>query len=50
MAVPETLAEIRNVIAPPAGPVQHASAAVWADETHVAAIREAYRAKFDVCD
>ena len=32
------------------GPVQHASAAVWSDEAHVAAIREAYRAKFDVCD
>ena len=47
----ETLAEIRNMIAPTMpGPVQHASAAVWSDETHVAAIREAYRAKFDVCD
>ena len=47
----ETLAEIRNMIAPAMpGPVQHASAAVWSDEVHVAAIREAYRAKFDVCD
>jgi aspartate/methionine/tyrosine aminotransferase len=47
----ETLAEIRNMIAPTMpGPVQHASAAVWSDEAHVAAIREAYRAKFDVCD
>ena len=41
----ETLAEIRNMIAPTMpGPVQHASAAVWSDEPHVAAIREAYRA------
>ena len=32
------------------GPVQHASAAVWAEEEHVAVIRQAYRAKFDVCD
>jgi N-succinyldiaminopimelate aminotransferase len=47
----ETLAEIRNMVAPTMpGPVQHASAAVWSDEAHVAAIREAYRAKFDVCD
>jgi N-succinyldiaminopimelate aminotransferase len=47
----ESLAEIRNMIAPTMpGPVQHASAAVWSDETHVAAIREAYRAKFDICD
>ena len=33
-----------------AGAVQHASAAVWSDEAHVAAIRAAYSAKFDVCD
>lgn len=47
----ESLAEIRNMIAPTMpGPVQHASAAVWSDEAHVAAIREAYRAKFDICD
>jgi N-succinyldiaminopimelate aminotransferase len=47
----ETLAEIRNMIAPTMpGPVQHASAAVWSDEVHVVAIRDAYRAKFDVCD
>ena len=47
----ETLAEIRNMIAPTMpGPVQHASAAVWSDEAHVVAIREAYCAKFDVCD
>lgn len=47
----ETLAEIRNMVAPQMpGPVQHASAAVWADDAHVVRIREAYRAKFDVCD
>jgi DNA-binding transcriptional MocR family regulator len=32
------------------GPIQHASAAAWSDEAHVAAIRAAYSAKFDVCD
>jgi aspartate/methionine/tyrosine aminotransferase len=32
------------------GVVQHASAAVWSDEQHVAVIRQAYRAKFDICD
>jgi aspartate/methionine/tyrosine aminotransferase len=32
------------------GIVQHASCAVWSDEQHVAVIRQAYRAKFDVCD
>ena len=47
----ETLAEIRNMVAPTMpGPAQHASAAAWSDEAHVAAIRDAYRAKFDVCD
>ena len=47
----ETLAEIRNLTgAADAGPVQHASAAVWSEEQHVAVIRQAYRAKFDVCD
>jgi N-succinyldiaminopimelate aminotransferase len=47
----ETLAEIRNMVAPTMpGPIQHASAAAWSDEAHVAAIRAAYRAKFDVCD
>ncbi|MBX9591355.1 MAG: aminotransferase class I/II-fold pyridoxal phosphate-dependent enzyme [Hyphomonadaceae bacterium] len=47
----ETLAEVRNMIAPTMpGPVQHVSAAVWSDEAHVAAIRAAYRAKFDICD
>ena len=47
----ETFAEIRNMVAPQVpGPTQHVSAAVWADEAHVAANRDAYRAKFDVCD
>ena len=47
----ETLAEIRNMAAPTMpGPVQHASAAAWSDEQHVLAIRQAYSAKFDVCD
>jgi N-succinyldiaminopimelate aminotransferase len=47
----ETLAEIRNLTAPQMpGPVQHASAAVWAEEQHVATIRQAYRAKYAICD
>jgi aspartate/methionine/tyrosine aminotransferase len=47
----ETFAEIRNMVAPQVpGPVQHASAAVWSDDAHVAANRQAYRAKYDVCD
>ena len=47
----DTLAEIRNLTAPQMpGPVQHASAAVWSEEQHVAVIRQAYRAKFAVCD
>ncbi|NOU06829.1 MAG: aminotransferase class I/II-fold pyridoxal phosphate-dependent enzyme [Hyphomicrobiaceae bacterium] len=47
----ETMAEIRNLTAPQIpGPIQHASAAVWSEEQHVAVIRQAYRAKFDVCD
>lgn len=46
-----TFAEVRNLIGPTmSGPIQHASAAVWGDEQHVAANRMAYRAKFDVCD
>jgi aspartate/methionine/tyrosine aminotransferase len=50
-ALLETLAEIRNMAAPTMpGPVQHVSAAAWSDEQHVAAIRRAYSAKFDVCD
>ena len=47
----EALAEIRNLTAPQMpGPVQHASAAVWSEEQHVSVIRQAYRAKFNVCD
>ena len=47
----ETFAEIRNLTAPQMpGPIHHASAAVWSEEQHVAVIRQAYRAKFDVCD
>lgn len=47
----ETMAEIRNLVAPQMpGPVQHAAAAVWADDSHVDVIRAAYQAKFDLCD
>ncbi len=47
----ETLAEIRNLTAPQMpGIVQHASAAIWSEEQHVAVIRQAYRTKFDICD
>jgi N-succinyldiaminopimelate aminotransferase len=45
------LGEIRNLVAPQMpGPTQHASAAIWNDERHVEANRQAYRAKYDVCD
>ena len=47
----EVLAEVRNLAAPQMpGVVQHASAAVWSEEQHVSTIRQAYRAKFDLCD
>lgn len=47
----ETMAEMRNLTAPQMpGIVQHASAAVWSEEQHVSVIRQAYRAKFDLCD
>jgi aspartate/methionine/tyrosine aminotransferase len=47
----EMFAEIRNLTAPQMpGVVQHASVAVWSEEQHVGVIRQAYRAKFDVCD
>lgn len=47
----ETFAEIRNLTAPQMpGPVQHASAAIWAEEQHAAANRQAYRLKYDICD
>jgi aspartate/methionine/tyrosine aminotransferase len=46
-----TLFEVRNLVGPQMpGPTQHASAAVWSDEAHVVANREAYRAKYQVCD
>ncbi|MEO1725390.1 MAG: aminotransferase class I/II-fold pyridoxal phosphate-dependent enzyme, partial [Pseudomonadota bacterium] len=41
----ETMAEIRNLVAPQMpGPQQHASVALWADDTHVQTIRSAYNA------
>jgi aspartate/methionine/tyrosine aminotransferase len=47
----ESLAEIRNIAAPQMpGPIQHASAAVWSEEQHVAAVRQVYKRKFDICD
>ncbi len=47
----ETFAEIRNLVAPQMpGPIQHVSAAVWREEAHVLANRQAYREKYDVCD
>lgn len=47
----ETLAEIRNMIAPQMpGPVEAASIAVWQDEAHVEVIRRSYQAKFSLCD
>lgn len=46
-----TLAEVRNLVGPQVpGPTQHASAAIWSEEQHAAANRQAYRAKFDICD
>jgi aspartate/methionine/tyrosine aminotransferase len=47
----ESFAEIRNLVAPQVpGPTQHASAAIWDEEQHVAANRIAYRQKYDVAD
>jgi N-succinyldiaminopimelate aminotransferase len=44
-------AEIRNMCAPQVpGPIQHASAAAWADEAHVEAARAVYRHKFADAD
>jgi N-succinyldiaminopimelate aminotransferase len=43
--------EIRNMCAPTVpGPVQHASAAAWLDEAHVAAARLQYGQKFEIAD
>jgi aspartate/methionine/tyrosine aminotransferase len=47
----EIYGEIRNMCAPQvSGPIQHASAAVWADEAHVEEARAAYREKFALAD
>jgi len=47
----EAYGEIRNMCAPQIpGPLQHASAAAWADEAHVDKARAAYRAKFAIAD
>jgi N-succinyldiaminopimelate aminotransferase len=47
----ETFAEIRNLTAPQMPyPIQHASAAIWAEEQHVGVNRHAYQAKYDACD
>lgn len=47
----DRLFELRNLVGPQMpGPTQHASAAAWSDESHVAANRAAYIAKFDVAD
>lgn len=47
----ETYGEVRNMCAPQVpGPVQHASAAAWADEAHVERTRAAYREKFAIAD
>jgi N-succinyldiaminopimelate aminotransferase len=47
----ETLAEIRNLTAPQMpGVVQAAAAAAYSEEQHVSVIRQAYRAKYDLCD
>jgi N-succinyldiaminopimelate aminotransferase len=51
LAFLETYGEIRNMCAPQVpGPVQHASAAAWADEGHVEKARAAYREKFAIAD
>lgn len=43
--------EVRNMCAPTVPlPVQHASAAIWRDEAHVEASRDAYRDKFAIAD
>jgi aspartate/methionine/tyrosine aminotransferase len=47
----ETYAEIRNMCAPQvAGPIQHASAAAWSEDSHVEAARDTYREKFALAD
>ncbi len=47
----EAYGEIRNMCAPQVpGPLQHASAAAWADEAHVEKARAAYAEKFAIAD
>ncbi|MFM7084396.1 MAG: aminotransferase class I/II-fold pyridoxal phosphate-dependent enzyme [Hyphomicrobium sp.] len=47
----EIYSEIRNMCGPQVpGPLQYASAAVWAEETHVVQSREDYRKKFALAD
>jgi len=47
----DRFARFRNVTCPQVPtPIQHASAALWADEAHVEANRALYRAKFDATD
>lgn len=46
-----TLFEVRNLIGPQMpGATQHASAAIWSEESHVEHNRAAYRAKYDIAD
>lgn len=47
----DTLFEVRNLVGPQMpGPTQHASAAAWSEEQHVAANRLSYAQKYDVAD
>lgn len=47
----EAFAEFRNVAAPQVPePIQHVGIAAFADEAHVTASRDLYKAKFDVAD
>ncbi|MEO0619982.1 MAG: aminotransferase class I/II-fold pyridoxal phosphate-dependent enzyme [Pseudomonadota bacterium] len=47
----ERFATFRNVTCPQVPlPIQHASAAIWADEDHVVANRRKYVEKFEACD
>lgn len=51
---PKGIGQIRQLRAyagaPLPGPIQHASAQVWADEDHVIASRDRYRGKFELAD
>ncbi|MFV0296665.1 MAG: aminotransferase class I/II-fold pyridoxal phosphate-dependent enzyme, partial [Hyphomicrobiaceae bacterium] len=47
----EIMSEVRNLTGPQMpGIIQQASIAVWGEEQHASVIRQAYKAKFDVCD